>query len=59
VSAFPFLRLVLALMLLAVLSSSTSMVAASTHRPTPEDLHPDTGPDPGTCEALRTCGVVK
>lgn len=57
-SAFPFLRTLVALVVLLI-PLSRPLVLATAWPPTHEDLHPDTGPDPGSCEALRTCGVVK
>jgi hypothetical protein len=57
VSASIQLRSVAFVLLLAAPSTRVVLAAAS-GPPTPEDLHPDTGPDPGSCEALRSCTPV-
>jgi hypothetical protein len=55
----PLLRRSLAALALLLVVPTTWFAPAATARPpTSEDLHPDTGPDPGTCEALRTCAPV-
>ncbi len=50
-------RLVGASLLLLALPGARVLTGVVPWHPSPEDDGPSSGPDPGTCEATRTCGA--
>ena len=48
-------RLVTAFVLLLAVPGTRVATGLVPWHPSPEDDGPSSGPDPGTCEALRTC----
>jgi hypothetical protein len=58
VSAPSQIRCFVALALLVGVPASRSVLVSRTWHPTSEDDGADTGPDPGTCEATRTCSGI-